>query len=96
MITAKPRVSAIIPTYNYGQYLSRALDSILAQEGLGEHFEIEIIVVDDASTDATLEVVKRYPQVRYLPLPHRQGVSAARNAGIRAEHRNIHRISRCR
>ncbi len=84
MITAKPRVSAIIPTYNYGQYLSRALDSILAQEGRSEQFEIEIIVVDDASTDATLEVVKRYPQVRYLRLPHRQGVSAARNAGIRA------------
>jgi glycosyltransferase involved in cell wall biosynthesis len=81
---AKPLVSAIIPTYNYGQYLSRALDSILTQEGLGEQFEIEIIVVDDASTDATPEVVQRYPQVRYLRLAHRQGVSAARNAGIRA------------
>ena len=47
MNTAKPLVSAIIPTYNYGQYLSHALDSILAQEGLGEQFDIEIIVVDD-------------------------------------------------
>ncbi len=84
MNTAKPLVSAIIPTYNYGQYLGRALDSILAQEGLGQQFDIEIIVVDDASTDTTPEVVQRYPQVRYLRLQHRQGVSAARNAGIHA------------
>jgi glycosyltransferase involved in cell wall biosynthesis len=62
--TAKPLVSAVIATHNYGQYLGRALDSILALEGLGEQFEVEIIVVDDASTDATQEVVKRYPQVR--------------------------------
>lgn len=41
-------------------------------------------MVDDASTDATAEVVGRYPQARYLKFPHRQGVSAARNAGIRA------------
>ena len=81
---AKPLVSAVIATYNYGQYLGRALDSILAQEGLGEQFEVEIIVVDDASTDATPEVVQRYPQVRYLRLPHRQGASGARNVGIRA------------
>jgi hypothetical protein len=82
--TAKPLISAIIPTYNHGDYLSRALDSILAQEGLGEQFEVEIIVVDDASTDATREVVQRYPQVRYLRLAHRQGVAAARNSGIRS------------
>lgn len=84
MNSARPLISAIIPTHNYGHCLSRALDSILAQEGLGEHFEVEIIVVDDASTDATAEVIRRYPQVRYLPLSHRQGVSAARNAGIHA------------
>ncbi len=81
-ICVLPLVSAIIATYNYGQYLSHALDSILAQEGLGQQFDIEIIVVDDASTDTTPEVVQRYPQVRYLRLQHRQGVSAARNAGI--------------
>src|SRR5258706_8352926 len=82
--TAKPSVSAIIATYNYGHHLSNALDSILALEGLGELFEVEIIVVDDASTDATPEIVQHYPQARYIRLPHRQGVAAARNAGIRA------------
>jgi glycosyltransferase involved in cell wall biosynthesis len=78
----KPLVSAIIPTHNHGQYLSRALDSLYAQEGVGEHFEIEIIVVDDASSDATAEVVRRYDQVRYLRFSQRKGVSAAQNAGI--------------
>lgn len=81
---AQPLVSAIIATHNHGQHISRALDSLFAQEGLGEEFQLEIIVVDDASTDGTSEVVRQFPQVRYLQLPHRQGVSAARNAGIRA------------
>lgn len=84
MTTAPPLVSAIIATHNYGHFLSRALDSILAQEGLHEHFEVEIIVVDDASTDGTAEVVQLYPGVRYLRHTHRQGASAARNTGIRA------------
>ena len=84
LTTAKPLVSAIIATHNYGHYLSTALDSILVQEGLHHQFEVEIIVVDDASTDATAEVVQRYPEVRYLRHAHRQGVSAARNTGIRA------------
>ena len=82
--TIRPLVSAIIPTYNHGQYLGRALDSILAQAGIGEQFDVEIIVVDDASTDATGEVIRRYPQIRYLRQPTRRGVSAAKNAGLRA------------
>jgi glycosyltransferase involved in cell wall biosynthesis len=60
------------------------VDSIYAQEGLGEHFDIEIIVVDDASSDSTTGVVRRYSGVRYIRQPERWGVSAARNAGLRA------------
>ncbi len=82
--SSKPLVSAVIATYNYGHFLGRALDSILALEGIGEQFEVEIIVVDDASTDATSELIQQYPQARYLRLPHRQGAAAARNAGIHA------------
>jgi glycosyltransferase involved in cell wall biosynthesis len=80
----KPLVSAIIPTYNHGQHIGCALESILAQDGLGEQFELEIIVADDASTDATAEVVRCYPRVRYLRHSYRQGASAAQNTGIRA------------
>jgi glycosyltransferase involved in cell wall biosynthesis len=65
-------------------YLPRALDSACAQEGLGRRFDLEIIVVDDASLDGTPEVIRRYPRVRYLRFPERRGAAAAYNAGLRA------------
>ena len=78
----RPKVSVIIPTYNCAQYLSDAVESVLRQTVT----DLEIIIVDDGSTDNTAEVVQPYltrPQqnVRY----HRQdnqGPGAARNAGI--------------
>ena len=81
---AKPLISVIIPTRNRVQCLPRALDSVYAQRGLGERFELEVIVVDDASSDATPDVVRRYPDVRYIRLAKTAGVSTAMNAGLRA------------
>jgi Glycosyl transferase family 2 len=80
----KPLVSAIIPTRNRSYCLPRAIDSILSQEGRGEEFEIETIVVDDASTDPTEQVVSRYEGVRYVGLTAHRGISAALNAGLEA------------
>lgn len=71
------RVSVLIPTYNCGQFLGEALDSVFAQT----FTDFEIIVVDDGSTDNTSEVVSRYPTVKYIPREH-CGVSTARNAAI--------------
>ncbi len=74
------QVSAIIATYNYAPYVTRAVDSILNQT----HPVSEIVVVDDGSTDNTREVLAAYgDRIRYI---HRVngGVSAARNTGIRA------------
>lgn len=55
-------ISIIIPTYNRSCMLREAIESVLQQRDI----ETEIIVVDDNSTDNTLEVMKKYPQIIYL------------------------------
>jgi len=74
-----PLVSIIIPTYNYGKYLSRAIESCLRQS----YKQIEIIVIDDGSSDDTRQIVARYTDVVYL-FQQNQGVSVARNTGLLA------------
>ena len=80
----RPLVSVIIPTRDRVHCLPVALQSVHRQDGLGEHFDVEVIVVDDGSSDATGDVVGQYPRVRYVRFPERRGVSAALNAGLRA------------
>jgi glycosyltransferase involved in cell wall biosynthesis len=75
---SSPLISCIIPAYNGEAYLSHALDSILAQT----HRPLEIIVVDDGSTDATPAIATAYgPQVRYVCQAN-AGPAAARNLGL--------------
>jgi glycosyltransferase involved in cell wall biosynthesis len=84
-VTGKPLVSAIITTHNRAAVLPRALASVYAQEGTGEQFDLEVIVVDDASTDSTADILRQsYPSVRYIRLAKNRGVSGARNAGLAA------------
>ena len=71
-------VSVIIPTYNRGYCLSESIDSVLNQE----YRQIELIVVDDGSTDETPELMAKYPDLIYLRLEENSGVSHARNLGI--------------
>jgi len=74
------RVSLIIATFNHARFLDAAIDSALAQT-LGA---VDVIVVDDGSTDDTPAVLARYAgRVRVLRQPNR-GLAAARNAGLAA------------
>jgi glycosyltransferase involved in cell wall biosynthesis len=73
-----PLVSAIIPNYNYGQYLREAVDSVLAQT----YPKIEIIVVDDGSKDESRKIIKSYGKKIKAIFQENQGVSAARNNGV--------------
>jgi glycosyltransferase involved in cell wall biosynthesis len=72
-----PVVTIIIPTYNYGSYLTKAIKSCLHQT----YEELEIIVVDDGSTDDTREIVGQFPDIEYV-FQENQGVSTARNTGL--------------
>ncbi len=73
-------VSIIIPTYNRSELIQKAIKSILDQTY--QHFEI--IVVDDASTDNTEDVINGYdnPKIRYVKLKENKGQCFARNRGI--------------
>lgn len=74
-----PRVSVIIPTYNRPHLLPRAVESAL---NAGE--DVEVVVVDDASVDATAEVCKSLRGIKYVRLDRNQGVAGARNVGVLA------------
>lgn len=78
-----PAVSVIVPVYNVEKYLSRCLDSVLGQS----FRDIEVICVDDGSTDSSPEILRRYAaqdkRIRVITQKN-QGVSVARNAGLDA------------
>jgi glycosyltransferase involved in cell wall biosynthesis len=77
-LSAAELVSVVIPAYNAARYLGEAIESVARQS----HDRVEIIVVDDASTDDTAAVVARFgTAVRYLLQPH-LGDGAARNRGV--------------
>jgi len=78
----QPLVSVVIATYNMAQYLPKAIDSVLAQTWEN----LELIVVDDGSTDNTVAAMEAYrddARVRYLPTEN-QGQPRAKNTGVTA------------
>ena len=77
----EPNVSVVIPTYNRASLLPRALRSVLAQT----YQDIEIIIVDDASTDDTKKHVESFsdPRIHYIRHDCNRGAAVARNTGIK-------------
>lgn len=79
-MTAKPLVSAIVATYNRADVVSQAIESILGQT----YENLEVIIVDDGSTDGTVEVLERFGSRLRILRQQNAGPSAARNRGIAA------------
>jgi glycosyltransferase involved in cell wall biosynthesis len=75
----KELISCIVPVFNGELYLAEALDSILSQT----HRRVEIIIVDDGSTDQTASVMSRYSDQACLLHQENAGPAAARNRGLR-------------
>lgn len=80
-MSTPPLVSVIIPNWNGAALLPACLDSLRAQT----YRRLEIIVVDNASTDASVALVReRYPEVRLMVLSENRGLTGGVNAGIRS------------
>lgn len=75
----KPLVTVVIPNYNYAKYLPDCLNSILEQS----YTPLEVILVDDGSTDDSLLIAKRYSDRVKIVANEHSGVNAARNLGIK-------------
>ncbi len=74
------KISIIVPAYNCQKYIRQCIDSLIDQT----YENIEIIVVDDGSTDQTLEILKSYNDKIKLIAQENSGVSVARNRGLKA------------
>ena len=74
-------VSVIIPAYNCEKYIGKAIESVLEQNA-----PLEILIIDDCSTDATENAVQRYldhPYVYYYKNKKNMGAAASRNRGVK-------------
>ena len=73
-------ISIVIPTYNHGTYLKRALQSVLDQT----YLNWEAIVIDNHSTDDTAEIMTNFndQRIKYLKIHNNGVIAASRNAGI--------------
>lgn len=76
-MTKEPLVSVIIPTYNRANKVCDAIRSVLNQS----YKNVQILVVDDGSTDATPEIVSKFPDIEFIQQKH-AGQAAARNNGL--------------
>lgn len=84
------QISVIMPVYNKGEYIQRAIDSVLSQE----HIEVELICIDDGSTDNSVSVIEhnrsKDARIRIIRQAN-AGAGAARNAGL--EHSSAEFVS---
>lgn len=75
-----PLVSVIMPAYNAARYIEESIDSVLGQDYPNK----ELIIIDDGSTDATVDLIRAYGDRVTLITQQNQGAAVARNAGLNA------------
>lgn len=90
----QPLISVVVPVYNAERYIGKCVESIQSQT----YENLEIILVDDCSTDNSLKLCKQYaskdPRLKIVEHQKNQGVSAARNSGIKISRGGVHHFCR--
>lgn len=76
-ISTQPRVCIVIPAYNHADYLEEAIESVLAQD----YSEIELIVINDGSTDHTAKVLEQYEDIAFVVHQENMGQSRSLELG---------------
>jgi len=76
-------VSVILTTYNSAEYIQKTVDSILNQKGIGDDFNLELIAVDDSSSDNTPEILKQNKLILLSTETNSGGPNRGRNLGIK-------------
>jgi len=80
LLSATPRVSVVVCSYNGGRTLGQCLESLVRLD----YPDYEVLLVDDGSTDDTAAIAARFPEVRLVRHLRNEGLSASRNAGLAA------------
>jgi teichuronic acid biosynthesis glycosyltransferase TuaG len=87
--SSSPKISIIMPNFNKGKYLAESVRSVLRQS----FQELELIVIDDASTDDSVEIVKRFQsydaRVKLIRQQTNRGVGTALNVGVRSSEGHV-------
>jgi glycosyltransferase involved in cell wall biosynthesis len=81
ILVIRPKISVIIPAYNTAKYIDKCLESVINQT----YSNLEIIIVDDCSTDNTREVLKKYNKIKNIKIIYNEvnsGLSFSRNHGL--------------
>lgn len=78
------KISVLLTTYNGEKTIEKTIRSILDQEGINRDFEVELIVVDDCSTDRTVSIVRQFDCLLYLNEENSGGPNKGRNTALRA------------
>jgi len=86
-LNLKPLVSVVVTCFNYAKYLKKAIDSVIEQT----YQNLEIIVINDGSTDNTEEIIGEYltnPKIIYISQENK-GQAVAKNVGINIQKANL-------
>lgn len=88
------KVSVIIPMYNNEKFIRECLNSVINQT----YNNLEIIIIDDASKDKSVKIVKEIDdkRIKIIELNENKGATIARNTGIKEAKRRIYLLFRCR